>query len=273
MIFYFSGTGNSRYVAQQLGELLKGDVRMITDETPGNFDIEGESLGFVFPVYSWGVPPVMIDFIHSLPETFWEKIRGGKIPVWVVMTCGDEVAMAPEMMTKALAAHGVEPESIWSVTMPNNYVLLPGFDVDPKGVEKKKLKGAPARIKEIAEGISRHSHTIDVVRGSWPRLKTMVVYPLFKKWGIFPRKWKSTPACVGCGICAASCPLKNIEMDNETGIPKWGPCCCSCLACYHSCPRHAVSYSTATTHKGQYHFPSSDKDNPKMPPASCLTSP
>lgn len=254
MIFYFSGTGNSRHVAGCLHKELGGGMSEIsvvdftTDLYPGEF------VGFVFPVYSWGVPPGVLKFISDLPEKFWEEVRVGHIPVWCVMTCGDEVAMAPEMLMKGLRRRGIEPESIWSVIMPNNYVLLPGFDVDSKEVEVSKLRNMPSRIKEVTEGIRSHRSVVDVTRGSWPRLKTRLVYPLFNRWGISPKKWSANEKCIGCGICAKRCPVGNIFM--MEGRPKWQERCVSCLACYHYCPQRAVQYGKATRKKGQYHYPS-----------------
>lgn len=254
MIFYFSGTGNSRYVARVLSEILGSDIVCISEcESNNDFEDNDGSVGFVFPVYSWGVPPEVLSFIDNLPESFFHNINVRHTPVWCVMTCGDEVALAPEMFRQAFSRHGVEVESIWSVTMPNNYVLLPGFDVDPKEVERRKLAEAPTRISEIAEGILQHRKTVDVVRGGSAWIKTKMVYPLFKRWGIFPKKWHSTSSCVGCGICVGNCPNGNVRMVD--GMPVWGADCCSCLACYHSCPRHAVEYGSVTKKKGQYFFP------------------
>lgn len=252
MIYYFSGTGNSHMVAELLSQHLLEDYKKVTKTNPHEEMPEGETVGFVFPVYSWGVAPIMTRFIDSLSDAFWEELRLRQMSVWGVMTCGDEVALAPEMFAKTLGRHGVEPESVWSVIMPNNYVLLPGFDVDPKDVEGRKLGEAPGRIREIAKGISQHARCVDVVRGSGAWLKTKLVYPLFCKWGISPKKWHSTPACVGCGICAKACPLRNVSMKGRE--PIWGDNCCSCLACYHSCPRHAVAYGKMTNRKGQYYL-------------------
>lgn len=253
MIYYFSGTGNSRFVATRLGELLGENVCSINSPDSESMPMSGQSVGFVFPVYSWGVPPNVLSFIGNMPVEFRTRLKESGISVWGVMTCGDEVALAPEMFADALRRNGIEAESIWSVIMPNNYVLLPGFDVDSKDVEKSKLDKAPSRVKEIANGILAHRRVWDVTRGSMPRLKTKLIYPLFKKWGIFPKKWHYTEACIGCGKCASSCPQRNIRM--VARYPKWGPDCCSCLACYHSCPFHAVEYGSVTSGKGQYHFP------------------
>ena len=137
--------------------------------------------------------------------------------------------------------------------MPNNYVLLPGFDVDKKEIEQKKLKDCEKRILEIVQSISRDERRLDVVRGSIPWLKSKIVFPLFCKWGISPKKWNSNPSCIGCGKCSKICPMVNIVM--EEGRPRWGFRCCSCLGCYHVCPVHAVEYGKETKKKGQYLFP------------------
>lgn len=134
--------------------------------------------------------------------------------------------------------------------MPNVYVLLPGFDVDKKEVERKKLAAAPARIDEIAAQVKRREHVTDVTLGSWPRLKTTVVYPLFLKYGINTKKFRSTDACISCGRCAEVCPQENINLAD--GRPQWDDDCSSCLGCYHACPTQAIEYGTATRGKGHY---------------------
>ena len=257
MIYYFSGTGNSRYAARFLGERLKEDVVAVNDCNPEFQQPSGKSIGLVFPVYSWGVAPVMLDFISRLPQAFWREVKSKDIPVWAVMTCGDETALAPEMLDKALKRRGVKAQSVWSLIMPNNYVLLPGFDVDPKEVEKRKLKAAPARLAQIAKGIKEGRKTVDVVRGSLAWLKTKLVFPLFEKWGIQQKKWHTSGGCIGCGVCVRSCPLGNMHMEGDR--PVWGPDCCSCLACYHNCPRHAVEYDGMTQKKGQYRLEVKDQ--------------
>lgn len=253
MLFYFSGTGNSKYIALTLGNLLGEKIYFIPETNPLETDVTGEKIIFVFPVYSWGVPPIVEKFILSFSQSFWEEVGRRNCPVVCVMSCGDEVALAPEIFLKTFSKLNMEVSSIWSVIMPNNYVLLPGFDVDPKDVESKKLSMCRGRILEIAQGIQSNIKTIDVVRGNIPWLKTRIVFPLFKRWGIFPSKWHYTGACISCGKCASSCPLINIVMEN--GHPNWGSRCCSCLACYHICPSHAVAYAKETRKKGQYFFP------------------
>lgn len=255
MVFYFSGTGNSLHVADMIAESLGERLVAMAESNPTAEVAEGNSIGFVTPVYSWGIPSLVLDFISRLPQEFVDA--AGKIPVWCVLTCGDETGMAPEVIAKALERRGLKPAMIASVIMPNNYVLLPGFNVDSKDVERSKLEAYPKRVNDIVEKLSTlkagAETEIDVHRGPWPRFKTRLVYPLFRRWGIFTSKWHHTEACVGCSICAKACPVGNVKM--QDGHPVWGSHCESCLACYHSCPRHAVAYGTITRSKGQYFYP------------------
>lgn len=253
MIFYFSGTGNSRYVAQRLSEATGESLHFIPRTDPVEVSFTGNHLGFVFPIYSWGVPPIVSEFISKLSDGFGRHVSASGAKVWMVCTCGDDVALAPEMLRAVLAERHMTLEGAWSVIMPNTYVVLPGFNVDSKRVEIEKLEAAPARVAQIAAEINAGRMATDVVRGKACYAKSRIVYPLFKRWGIFPSRWHWTNECVGCEKCASVCPVRNITMQGDR--PRWGGNCVSCLACYHHCPTHAVAYGNATTFKGQYVCP------------------
>lgn len=252
MIYYLSGTGNSAYVAHALGRRLGCDVLSLATSDPAVSSLCGGSLGLVFPVYSWGVPPIVRRFVSLLSDTLLRDVKERDTYIWACMTCGDEVAMAPEMLAGDFAARGLRLDACYSVIMPNNYVLLPGFDVDDKNVERQKLDGAPARVDYVGARIAARVKETDVTRGLLPGLKTRLVYPLFRRWGIFPKRWRWTPECVRCGKCSEVCPVGNVRMSG--GRPKWGGKCISCLACYHVCPVHAVAYGGVTGRKGQYFY-------------------
>ena len=68
MIFYFSGTGNSAWVARQLAEGQNEELLSIAMEIDRNKAYklkEGEKVGFVFPVYAWGPPQDSTSFYSS----------------------------------------------------------------------------------------------------------------------------------------------------------------------------------------------------------------
>lgn len=209
-----------------------------------------EPIGIMFPIYCWGVPPVVTEFIG--------RFLSGSISrqqyVWAVCTCGDEAGVAMKRLDSTLKkARGRGADALWSVIMPNTYVMLPGFDVDSVEVEKAKLARAPERLEEIAAGIRRRATGVyDVTQGSLPGLRS-AVFPIFKKWGVNTKWWHVSEACIGCGKCAQVCPAHNITMRDTR--PEWGKNCFSCCACFHCCPVKAISYSSFTKNKSQYHFP------------------
>lgn len=253
MIYYFSGEGNTKFAAKKIAAYLKESLHFIPLENPGMQEFEGDSLGIMFPVYSWGVPVPVMKFIEMIPESFINDVKRGHKPVWMVCTCGDETGNAPEMFYSALEKRGLTTLGAWSLIMPNTYVLLPGFNTDSQSVETEKLDNAPRKVLEIAEKIKNKTWEKALHYGSYPRLKTKLVYPLFKKWGINRNKWNWTQECIQCGKCAKSCPMNNIKMKGNH--PVWGNNCVSCLACYHNCPVHAVAYGKVTERKGQYICP------------------
>lgn len=253
MIFYFSGLGNTKYVAEKISEILEEDLHFIPDTDPSVLGIKGKDIGLIFPIYSWGIPANVLAFINAIPFSFWEDVKKADIPVWMVCSYGDETGDTPNLLRNILSKRGVELKGAWGVRMPNTYVILPGFDVDSVEVENKKLSESVKRIEWIGQRIRKKIWEEDCHKGSFPYLRTKLIYPIFLKKGINPKKWHYTSACVKCGKCVSKCSIHNITM-GEYG-PLWGKDCISCLACYHFCPYHAVEYGTITRKKGQYHFP------------------
>lgn len=263
MIAYFSGTGSTRLVAMMLSELLDHDtVIFMPHVRPDGIspDMTGSSFGIVVPVYAWGIPPIVIDWIRNLSESFVKSLTDRRVTVWCVLTCGDETGMAHVMLKNALRKKGLKADAIWSVQTPNVYVLLPGFDVDAPEVSAAKIEAIRPRIDEIAE-ILRTPGALsveDVHTGPMARLKTAIVYPLFRRWGIHTSRWHSDNKCIGCGRCTKVCPVGNVALKN--GNPEWGERCTSCLACYHVCPVHSVAYGDKTARKGQFFMDVRDVD-------------
>lgn len=251
MILCFSGTGNSRFVARELAKILDERVIELQGEVlinPSSFscDMSKEKrFIWVFPIYSWGVPPIIVEFIKSAPLNI--AVNNCH---FMVCTCGDDIGNAHKHWRRLIRGRGWYAQCAYSVTMPNTYTLMKGFDVDSKELERQKLSDAPARIKEIANKIKSGYAIDDVVRGSWAWVKTAIIYPYFKKFCMSPRPFHATESCIGCGKCAKTCPLNNITMSD--GLPLWSNKCALCLRCYHLCPTQSIAYGKATQGKGQY---------------------
>lgn len=156
---------------------------------------------------------------------------------------------------KALAARGWRCNAGFSVIMPNNYVLFPGFDVDSKELEKKKLAEAVPALEKVSRLITGRETVFACKEGSLPFIKTRIINPLFVRYQMSPKPFHATSECIGCKRCEKSCPVGNITMKERR--PVWGKNCTACLACYHVCPQHAVQYGKKTKGKGHYFNPDS----------------
>lgn len=254
MIFCFSGTGNSLWVARQLAKELNDEIITIGKE-PLNCRYVGavnERIIWVFPIYSWGLPPVVKHFMTNS----WLEFDGLLFQHYMVCTCGDDIGLAHKQWRKIIQKRRWNARSTFSVQMPNTYTLMKGFDVDSHEIVTRKLTNALTRVGEIAQQIKHGAilpATDDVTTGSWAWVKTRIIYPYFMRFCMSPKPFHATHDCIGCSRCARECLMQNITMINDR--PHWGNNCTMCLRCYHTCSQHAIAYGKATRYKGQYLCP------------------
>jgi ferredoxin len=252
MIFYFSGTGNSLYTAKNIGESCNERVISIAEEMKKSLDKleytleKDELIGFVYPVYAWAPPKIVVDFIEKI------KIKNYKNNyVFSIATCGANVGNTMKVLEKALSKKEITLNSGFSFVMPSNYIIM--GDVDSKEVEEEKLAKADERLKKIDKIIKeRENNIFDVEKGSLPVLLTAVINPLFTRFGINIKKFHADDNCTGCGLCEKVCSVGNISVDKK---PVWGSKCTQCLACINRCPTKAIQYGESTIKKGRYKNP------------------
>ena len=139
MILWYSGCGNSRFVAEQLSAKL-GDGNMVfipqaaRDNTPLQFS-DDEILGIVFPVYSWSVPRLVSEFLRKT------KFMGRPSYIFAACTCGDETGLTIKHLKKDLNKQGLTLDAFFSFQMPETYINLPGFKLDTPENAERKIEG------------------------------------------------------------------------------------------------------------------------------------
>jgi len=257
MIYYYSGCGNSRWVAEELAKGLDEQLAFIPDlqremqaaegegEKLATVNVEGQAVGFVFPVYAWAAPQLVEDFVLSVK---WE---GKPSYVWMACTCGDEMGMTHRMFAATLEKVGMTMDAAFCFQMPETYLCFPGFKLDTEEGAKAKVEAARKKLPGAVASIRNHEKVEDLIIGSMPRLKSYLIRPGFVN-NVTDSKYHVLDTCISCGKCEKVCPLHNVKMVD--GKPQWQGHCTQCMACYQYCPTNSVQFATYTKGKGQYHF-------------------
>ena len=291
MIFYFSGTGNTKWAASKLAAATREDLISIApymraDDSSHNLAEpfilkENERLGFVFPVHGWRVPKLVREFISKMliqreliqretsDATIENKAKAddkleNRPFTYCVCTAGDSIGLTIENLNEvislnpSLQALGItEVSSSYSLIMPESYIGLPFMDVDPKEREIRKKENAAQELAVVCEEIfDRKEGITRLVKGPIPWFFTKVVGGFFEKVLITDKRFHvEKDRCVKCGICANVCPVGDIK-GGHGEYPVWlhHKDCLTCFTCYHHCPHHAIEFGNQTQKKGQYYF-------------------
>lgn len=286
MIFYFSGTGNTKWAASKLAAATREDLISIApymraDDSSHNLAEpfilkENERLGFVFPVHGWRVPKLVREFISKMKilrepsdASAENKAKAGDCLknrpfAYCVCTAGDSIGLTIENLNKvisqnpSLQALGItEVSSSYSLIMPESYIGLPFMDVDPKEREIRKKENAAQELAVVCEEIFDRKEGISrLVKGPIPWFFTKVVGGFFENVLITDKRFHvEKDRCVKCGICANVCPVGDIK-GGHGEYPVWlhHKDCLTCFTCYHHCPHHAIEFGNQTQKKGQYYF-------------------
>lgn len=242
MIYYFSGTGNSKHAAEVIASAVNETpvdiVDAIKDGIYGSCD--DEITGFVFPVYFWGLPEIIKRFA-SISEV---KNSLGKY-IFCVITCGANTGNADKMLAKRL---GRELDYSFSLKMPDNYVVM--YDPCEKEKAQKYLRHADKELEQICKDVvSREACRKGSTQGGAKSAFVSLLYDPFRK----TKKFCADKSCISCGLCAKNCPDGAIEI--KGGKPVWVKSKCQhCTACINRCPKASIQYGKGTENRRRYNY-------------------
>ena len=246
MILYFSGTGNSRYVAQRIAvalgdELLSMNDRIKTGDTsPVTSD---ERLVIVTPTYAWRIPRIVQDWLAGTDFPCGAQ-------TWFVMTCGSEIGNAAQY-NRALCQ---EKQLIYmgtaQIIMPENYIAM--FNAPQAEEARQIVARAEPDIDRAISAIKAGQKFAPTRNNLYDRFMSGPVNPIFYSCFVKAKAFAASDACTGCGQCAKRCPTNNSTIQN--GKPVWGGDCTHCMACICYCPTEAIEYGKKSLGKPRYHF-------------------
>ena len=243
VIYYYSATGNSLYVAKFLqSQIPDTEIRSIAKELLSeNISVNADCVGFVFPLHYLSLSIQVEEFLDRL--TIHESPY-----IFAIATCGIPYWGRPFLDTnEILAKKNHKIQGAWFVRLVSNY--LPYRDTAADWRIGIRAWLAERKLQGICEGIKRREN--------------------HETWEIFVDSckkhhdnWKDNIAkidevficdkgkCTSCGLCERVCPRENIK--RPAGLPVWRHNCVECLGCLHICPVQAVDYGEIT--KGRHRY-------------------
>ncbi len=248
LIYYFSGTGNARNVAQWFAGVATEQnipVDTIDIARTGRKNIQppapGALVGFVSPTHGFNYPPAMMYFIFRFPRSqgnsaFLMNTRAGmKISKWFLPGLS---GLALWLFALVLLLKGYRIAGLRSIDLPSNWISFhPGLK--EKVVESiyEHCKGITvAFAKKILSGKKVYTAFRDIIQDLL--ISPVSIGYFFVGRFILAKSFYATNACDKCDICIDNCPVKAIL--TVDGRPFWSYRCESCMRCMNNCPKRAI---------------------------------
>lgn len=246
MISCFSGTGNSRYIADKIADALDDEVISVNDRLKaadyGKIETE-KPLVFVSPTYAWRMPRVMREWIEKT-----DFPKGAK--AWFVMTCGSEIGNAAKYNRELADEKGFIYMGTHGIRMPENYTAM--FPVPGAEKIKKIISAADGEISKTVPALKAGKPFVTPRHNLYDKAMSGIVNPAFYSMCVKADPFRVLDSCIGCGKCEQLCPLNNIKL--VSGKPSWGESCTHCMACINYCPAEAIEYGRKSVGKARYHL-------------------
>lgn len=237
--YYFSGTGNTKYVTEKLCGLLADKYRAQIAEIPSVKDLgalkSADIVLIAFPIYG-GAPPLPVrQFAHRIKE-----YAAGKEFIIVAtqyMFSGDGAAT----IGRSLIKWGGKVNYAEHFNMPNNLSDGKIFKVKNGDELAPILEKADRRIERFAKRIleeQKFRRGFNIVSHAVGYFSQRVFFlkherEKMSKLGVDAKK------CMGCGACVKNCPVQNLYI--ERGKVHTRNKCALCYRCVNLCPRSAIS--------------------------------
>ncbi len=268
LILFFSGTGNTDYIAQYLEKKLQNytqliEISLLTIENCSPDELkEYDIICFGFPVFELNSPEIIRTFLANL-----SPIENKGVFIFCTMGLWDGNAIRKNY--KPFQKKGYSFLRSMSMVMPgtDGLVMLNKKSRYVKKALEKDFESLP-KVDKFTNQI------IDIVKkvSSGEKLEDLSIKPRFKiastiigppfhllyliLVNFMKKKFYATDDCTFCELCVKNCPVQNISIIDKEIV--FGDQCVMCLRCIHQCPTDAIQIGKITLGKFRWHGPLGD---------------
>ncbi len=263
LILYFSGTGNTYFIADKLyTELTRQSysVKLMPVEQFQVTAIESaDVLIFGFPVYACDMP----DFMHSILQQIKKVNKKGLI---VYSTLGFYAGNSSRKILNLLSQKGFTPLDYEEIKMPGSDGLV-FMKKDSKYVKNvlttnfskslelnKAVRNIVDKINQVnLRGIANVAQKVSGL--NWGRSVISGIVQLISGFveTKLKRKFWVDDKCIKCGLCTKICPSGNIILQGDR--VEFSDKCYLCMRCINQCPVEAIQIGEKTKGKFRYKGP------------------
>ena len=229
VIYYFSGTGNSLYIARKLAKALNMNIEGIPAIINSNItEINEDFVGIVSPVYYLELPKIVTKFLQTV------KFKSSAY-IFSVIDCGGISGGGLNYIYRGLKNNGAQLSYGEFIVMPSNEQYE---RKDPEESAQLYIK-ANIKLVKIEEDVKKRLVNSQSMKSKPGRILTNVYWFTGKTIYRMNHKNVLESKCNHCNECIDICPLNAIkEVSGHIVIDR--KTCISCMACVQYCKKRAI---------------------------------
>jgi Pyruvate/2-oxoacid:ferredoxin oxidoreductase delta subunit len=249
ILFYYSGTGNSRRVSEWIAETAteKGIKTLISSynefKPESVTGLTGKTLvGFFSATHGFNLPHSMLKFMIRFnsfkgSDIFIGNTRAGmKLSKLFLPGLSGLALYLPALIMRI---KGYRVRSLYPVDLPSNWISL------HPGLKKKVVDSMFVHYRSLTR-----EYAGKILSGKRVFLKAFILFPLdvlvaplavgyyFAGRFIIAKTFFANEHCDNCGLCINQCPTHSIILSGDR--PFWKLTCESCMKCMNYCPKRAI---------------------------------
>lgn len=230
LLLYFSGTGNTQYIATKLKEELEKHNHLVSIKSIEHGDVEEDAdlIGIGYPIYAFNAPLILEKYLKK------QNIMCSKY--FIFKTSGEPLRInnsSSKIIKRIMKKKKSAFQGEYHLIMPYNIL----FRFEDEFVQKIMYYN-DLYIKYIAMNIN--SNKYDSIKSNVfismfafiLRLQRLGALVNSKRYKIDEKK------CINCQKCLKECPVSNITLKDNKYV--FGKECQMCMRCSFNCPTNAI---------------------------------